>query len=399
MKAVKTVAAETFREDLRPYVTTEGQGRYLDAFIKFGSLSGAAGAIGVSRNTLREGLRSLKARAAIRGYSPEHDMQNPVPPTHVAKGVSTLYDEDGKVKLQWVKSSLNDQMLAAAIQAAADACADELPRMAPLPAPKNAHRELLNVYTLTDSHVGMVSWPKETGEAWDLKVAEATLTGAFQRMVDSAPSAHACYINQLGDFLHSDGMQAVTPTSGHLLDQDGRFAKVVQIAIRILRRVVDMALRKHKHVYLLLAEGNHDLASSIWLRAMFQALYEREPRVTVVDSEWPYYAHQHGKTMVAFHHGHLKKNEGLPLLFAASFSPMWGATTKRYCHVGHRHHVDEKEHSGMKVLQHPTLAAKDAYAARGGWLSERQVTAITYHDKYGEVGRVTITPEMLEDAL
>lgn len=42
------------------------------------------------------------------------------------------------------------------------------------------------------------------------------------------------------------------------------------------------------------------------------------------------------------------------------------------------------------------LAARDAYSARGGWLSERQVTAMTYHDVHGEAARNTVTPEMLE---
>jgi len=49
----------------------------------------------------------------------------------------------------------------------------------------------------------------------------------------------------------------------------------------------------------------------------------------------------------------------------------------------------------MTVIQHPTLAARDAYAARGGWIAERQVTSITYSDKYGQVARNTVTPEML----
>ena len=43
-----------------------------------------------------------------------------------------------------------------------------------------------------------------------------------------------------------------------------------------------------------------------------------------------------------------------------------------------------------------TIAARDAYAARGGWLSERQAAAITYHDEFGEVARTIITPEMLQ---
>jgi hypothetical protein len=99
--------------------------------------------------------------------------------------------------------------------------------------------------------------------------------------------------------------------------------------------------------------------------------------------------------MLAFHHGHLKKNDQLPILFAAQFPKIWGATEKRYAHCGHRHHVEEKEHSGLTVIQHPTLAARDAYAARGGWIADRSVRAITYHAEFGEVGRNVITPEML----
>jgi hypothetical protein len=214
-------------------------------------------------------------------------------------------------------------------------------------------------------------------------------------MVNAAPAAKVGIVAQLGDFLHSDGLAAVTPTSGHLLDQDGRFPKVVQAAIRILRRVVELALAKHETVVVLMAEGNHDLASSVWLRAMFQALYEHEPRVQVIDSELPYYVYQHGQTMLAWHHGHLKKNDDLPILFASQFPKIWGNTVKRYAHCGHRHHVEEKEHSGITVIQHSTLAARDAYASRGGWMSERQCTAITYHADFGQVARNTVTPEMI----
>ena len=49
----------------------------------------------------------------------------------------------------------------------------------------------------------------------------------------------------------------------------------------------------------------------------------------------------------------------------------------------------------MTVTQHPTLAARDAYAARGGWIAERHVTSITYHSEFGLVARSIVTPEML----
>jgi len=230
------------------------------------------------------------------------------------------------------------------------------------------------------------------------EVAERTLTAAFCHMVNAAPKASVGLVAQLGDWLHSDGsgLLPVTPTHGNILDQDGRFTKIVSASIRILRRIIDFALERHEKVVVLMAEGNHDMASSIWLRAMFAALYENEPRVQVIDSALPYYVYQHGKTMLAFHHGHLKKNDELPILFASQFPQIWGSTVKRYCSTGHRHHIEEKEHSGMTVIQHPTLAARDAYAARGGWLSERSATAITYHDRYGQVARNTVVPEMFE---
>jgi hypothetical protein len=49
----------------------------------------------------------------------------------------------------------------------------------------------------------------------------------------------------------------------------------------------------------------------------------------------------------------------------------------------------------MSVLQHSNLPPRDAHAARGGWMSERQCTAITYHCEFGQVCRNTVTPEML----
>jgi hypothetical protein len=370
---------------------------YLEALDKHGTQKGAARALKVADTSLREAMKRLKARAASKGYSPEHSMTKTVPDGFKVKGVSTYYDEEGKARGQWVKSSADDERRELAIREAFAAMAQDLPRLFPIPSNGQHEQHLASLYTLTDSHVGMLAWAKEGGDDWDLNIAEATLVGCFAQMVNASPPATVGFVNQLGDFLHYDSAVApVTPLHGHVLDSDGRFSKMVSTAVRILRRVIDLALAKHAKVVVLMAEGNHDLASSVWLRVMFRALYENEPRVEVIESELPYYAYKHGKTLLAFHHGHLKKNDQLPILFASQFPQAWGETTKRYAHCGHRHHAEEKEHSGMTVIQHPTLAARDAYAARGGWIAERAVTAITYHSEYGQVARHTVTPEMLQ---
>ena len=377
---------------------TPRQIEYIEAVEKHGTIKAAAKAMGVTQQAVSFAIQYLKTSAARRGYAPEADMVKTTVPPFVVKGVSTLYDGDGKQKLQWVKTGTDERLLEAAVRAAVDALSVDVVRAKPAKPPAATRAELANLYTLTDCHVGMRAWGLETGADWDLSIAEATLCGAFAHLVGASPPAATAFINQLGDWLHYDALAPVTPTSGHLLDADGRYEKVVQVAVRILRYIIDLALQRHQRVVVLMAEGNHDMASSVWLRHLFALLYENEPRVSVIDSPLPYYAYAHGKTMLAFHHGHLAKNGQLPLLFAAQFPEMWGTTTRRYAHTGHRHHVEEKEHSGMTVVQHPTMAARDAYAARGGWIADRAMTAITYHAAHGQVARTTVTPEMIEAA-
>ena len=344
------------------------------------------------RNAQRTADEIGIAASTLKGWHSYREIRSPF----IVTGRSTLTNaQTGETVMVWEKESLDRQKAEEARQAAFESMAAKLPRLKAVITPVRTRAELATVYTLTDCHVGALAWHKEGGADWDLGIAEKTLVGCFEHMIATSPASELAVVNQLGDFLHFDGLEAATPTSHHLLDADGRFEKVVQVAIRVLRRVIALALAKHGRVHVILAEGNHDLASSVWLRQMFAVLYENEPRVKVEDSPLPYYALEWGKTLLAFHHGHLKKNDQLPLLFAAQFAEAWGRTTKRYCHTGHRHHLEEKEHSGMIVFQHPTLAARDAYAARGGWHAMRSATAVTYHQTYGEVGRSTASPDML----
>jgi hypothetical protein len=376
---------------------TPRQAEYVEATNRLGSMRAAARELGVAKSSVQETIARLKVAAAARGYAPGHFESGVAPGFSMGK-VTVQRGPGGEVERTWERQSPDQMLQQEFMRAAAAAMAEALPRTRPVKAPTSTNADLATVYTLTDSHVGALCWHRENLASdgdWDLSIAERTLVGCFEHMVNASPPARVGVVAQLGDFLHSDGLEAKTPTSGHILDQDGRFPKVVQTAIRILRRVIGFALRRHEKVVVLMAEGNHDLASSVWLRAMFKALYENEPRVEVIDSELPYYVYQHGKTMLAWHHGHLKKNDQLPLLFAAQFPKVWGETSRRYAHTGHRHHFEEKEHSGMSVVQHSTLAARDAYAARGGWMSDRQCTAITYHSVFGQVCRNTVTPEML----
>jgi len=368
-----------------------------------GNVSHAAVELNMSRATLRNRLDTARRRGVsstiekietLHGWNPSHDLTKVIPDPLVIRGTSSLY-KDGVLKLQWVKTKLDDQRVEVALRAAVDELAAGIPRALPITPPTHFINDLCCLITLTDCHIGMKAWKPETGDDWDLAIAEEMLTKSVDYLIEASPPASLCFINQLGDFLHFDSLQAVTPLHGNLLDADSRYSKVVRVATRILRYAVDKALRHYERVVVLISEGNHDPASSVWLRHLFGLLYENEPRASVMEAEMPYSAYEHGTTLLAFHHGHLTKIDKLPILFAAQFPEEWGRTKYRFCHTGHQHHEEEKEHSGMTVIMHPTMAGRDAYAARGGWIAARRMNAITYHTKYGRVATTTVVPEML----
>lgn len=338
-----------------------------------------------------------KARLAKKGVGHGRDVSSIVPDGYRVKGTSALTDADGNIKLQWVKTDVDAERQMEIMRAVVDGMCSEITPVEPTKKPsRKSDKKLLNLYTVSDFHLGMLSWADETGDDWDMKIAEGLFARWFDAAFQAAPAAGIGVINLLGDLAHFDSLDAVTPASGHVLDADTRYQKLVRTMIRMVRRVVDMALVKHQTVKLLIVQGNHDESGMIWLAEMFHTLYDNEPRVFVDTSADVYKMVQHGKTTLFFHHGHKARFDAIEPVMIAKFRKAFGDSEYSYAHVGHLHHQKLVESRNMIVEQHRTLAAKDAYASRGGWMSGRSANVITYSAEYGEVGRLTISPEMLK---
>lgn len=355
----------------------------------------AADLLGIPISTFKKRYNIATKHRSVQGLEPL------IPDGQKLRGISSLYKVDTITGertevMQWVKTNQDLDRQLEIIRETAEALKEDIPKEPALVYEGVSDKELCSVYVLTDYHIGQMSWAGETGVDWDTDKSSDFLVRWFERAIAAAPASEVGVLCQLGDFLHFDGLEAVTPTSKHVLDADARYPKIVGAAIKAVRRIVKMMLAKHRYVHIIMAEGNHDLASSVWLRAMFADKYEDEPRVTVDNTSLPYYVYQHGKTMLGFHHGHKKSMGDLSKMFAGSFRQMHGQTEFTYIHTGHYHHVSSKEDSIAIVEQHATMAPKDAHSARGGYQSHRGAVVIHYHRQHGEVGRLTIRPEMLK---
>lgn len=333
---------------------------------------------------------------ARKGFSPEHGLNYPYPDGFKMGKVTIQRSASGSIERTWERMTEDQERQQVLIKEAIDAMRQDIPRVKALPAPKQVMNNLCNQYTITDHHLGMLAWGEESGDDWDIGIASKTLLDWMGSAVAQSPDAHTGILCNLGDFLHFDGLEPVTPAHKHVLDADSRFTKVVRVAITLIRNMVDMLLHKHQHVHVVMVAGNHDLASGIWLREMMAEMYRDEPRITVDTNPDVYHYYGWGKTALFYSHGHKAKMGKMESVFLAKYKKEWGDSSHVYAHCGHFHHMKVDETNLMVIEQHRTLAAKDAYSSSGGYMSGRDAKVITYHKEFGEVSRITINPDMLK---
>jgi hypothetical protein len=373
---------------------TDRQAAIIDAINEHGSWRYAAKALGVHEGTINSAIRAIRKKAAIQGYAPEADMHVVVPSPFVVKGTSTLY-KDGVAKLSWVRTKLDDQLKDQAIRDFVDSLTHDVKGLSPLiPPPQQCLDDLMCVYPMGDPHFGLHSWMLESGEDFDLKIAERLTFSAIDRLVSTAPKSKLAMLLNLGDMFHADNQKNLT-NSGHQLDVDGRWAKVQQVGLRSTIHCIKRLLEHHEKVIFKINRGNHDGHSSYALALMISCYFDNEPRVEVDLSPSVTYYYQFGKVLIGSTHGDTIKGADMPSVMAADKPKEWGATSHRYWYVGHVHHQDSKEYRGCVVEYFRTLAARDAWHSGQGYRAGRDMRLIVLHKEHGEIERHTCDIGML----
>lgn len=381
-------------KNLQEYATAR-QWEILQTLDSAGSERKAAEKLGVHRKTVSKAKKAVLAKAAKQGYSPEHDLSHKIPDGYKLRGASTLYDRDGNQVLQWVKTTEDAARLEVLAREIVEALSDDLPKFKATSVPENTRDDLAACYPVGDHHFGMLSWRDETGEDYDLQIGQKLLHDATDHLISVSPACGNAVIAILGDFLHYDSMEAVTPAHKNILDADSRYPKMIRAAIQSIRYMIDECLKKHGLLHVIIEIGNHDPSSSIFLAECLYNVYENEPRITIDRSPSHYHYWQFGKNLVGVHHGDKTKLDKLPIIMATDRPVEWGASLYRYWWTGHVHHDEIKEICGVKCESFGILPPVDAYAHAAGYRAARSMKAIVLHKEFGEVCRHVFNDRMI----
>jgi hypothetical protein len=373
----------------KEYATAK-QWDYYKAYCECGQYEAAGQLLNVNESTVRKMCKAVFKKAALNGYAPDYDMTKTMAPGFEVIGTSTLYDAEGNQSMQWVKTKQSLIDIEEKITSAVEVLSEEVRGESGIPAYDEkdyTDASKLSVYPVTDLHVGMLAWGKECGEDQDLRIIEGLAMEAVERVVAGQPNSAEAVICFMGDYFHFDDDSNETRRSGNELDGDGRTDKVFKAGIRIARKIISRVAQKHESVKIIVLPGNHDEYLSMAMKYVLRAYLEDSDRIEVKMTHGVFGYHEFGNTLIAFHHGHTAKPAKMYEVVTSDQREAWGRV--QMCHVltGHVHHESVKDIGMCKIETIRTVAAKDSYAAAGGYRAPRTMYGITYDWDQGECGR------------
>ena len=250
-------------------------------------------------------------------------------------------------------------------------------------------RPALACFDLFDAHFGKLAWSPETGEDYDLRIAERRFRSALADLVDHTRPykiERACLA--IGnDFLHVDNTARQT-TAGTPMDTDGRLAKIVEVAVASLVASVDYLLKHCDHVHLFYLPGNHDRVTSLFLCRELSAYFRHCERVTVDCSPVTRKYLHWGRNLIGFTHGDgLRSPQSLPIVMATEKPQEWAASVCREWHLGHLHTSrkfttkDVDEHAGVAMRWMSALSGSDAWHHDSGYVGNRKAAECYLYDR------------------
>ena len=273
-----------------------------------------------------------------------------------------------------------------ALIARMDAHSPKFPRFPRLARVRDPH--LLEV-SIFDTHFGKLAWQAETGNNYDLKIAQNIYREAVE---DLLAKASGFPIERIlfpigNDFFHIDNLESKT-TAGTPQDVDGRYWKIYDTGVQACIDAVEY-LMQVAPVDVLWVPGNHDAVASGHLARSLNTFFRKTPRVSVDAEPLERKYYPYGPMVLGFTHGNEEKPSDLVPIMQNEARALL-ATRSLEIHRGHRHKAKEVVHTnadtfagGVRVRDLPSLSGTDKWHYKHGYFGPRAAEAYVWSKETG----------------
>jgi len=257
--------------------------------------------------------------------------------------------------------------------------------------------------SLFDAHFGLLAWEPETGEDYDIHIAEEVYHKTVERIIERAGHYDiAKIIFPIGnDFFHINNPEGLTPKGKKMLDMDTRLPKIYKAGKMAIIKAIDYCMGI-ADVELLWVPGNHDPETSFYLCDALSSYYRNTDRVTVDISPKCRKYRKWGNGMVGYTHGDEEPHRDLPAIMAGEVKDMWADTTYREWHLGHLHKkkqmyaITGDTYGGVIVKIIPSISSTDAWHYKKGYVNKIKAgEAFVWHKEEGVINTITVMTDNL----
>jgi hypothetical protein len=235
--------------------------------------------------------------------------------------------------------------------------------------------------SLFDAHFGKLAWADESGDDYDLKIANSIYLNAVDDLLNRSKIFDIeRTIFPIGqDFFNVDNWKGETSNGTLVESTDDRFTKIFSTGVEAIKWAM-LRCRETSPVHMIWSPGNHDRSSSWYL---IKTLQQYCIGAGITDVTFDLGPNQrkyelYGNTLLGFTHSCDEKMADLPLIMARESKEMWAEAEFHQWHVGHFHKKKEAKFisgdtfNGVSVQILPSLTATDSYHYRNGWVCPKR---------------------------
>lgn len=268
---------------------------------------------------------------------------------------------------------------------------------------KKTESNLLEV-SIYDLHIGKLCWAGETGENYDVKIAQKRFIEAIEKLIARATAFDFERILFVvgNDFFNVDTIWNET-TEGTKQDEDLRWQKTFRLGHQLLINGIDY-MKQFAPVDVKVIPGNHDFTRSFYLGETLSAWYRLDDHVTVDNEANPRKYYHYGEVLIGLTHGNNEKEINLGLTMAHEAKEMWSETSFHEWHLGHFHkkkavkYTILDENVGITVRYLSSLSGKDSWHHKKGYIgSNKAAEAFLWNAETGLIGQFNVNLNPIEE--
>ena len=227
---------------------------------------------------------------------------------------------------------------------------------------------------LFDLHFGKLAWDEETGDNFDIPIAEKIFDATIDKLIIQSKPYNIERISFIvgNDFFNVDNSRNTT-TNNTPQDEDTRWHKTFRRGRQLIIKQIDK-LSQIAPVDVIVVRGNHDTERSFYLGETLTCWYRNSKDVTVDNDPKPRKYYKYGNNLIGYTHGNEEKVLDLPVIMATQVPQLWAETKYREWHLGHIHQkkeikwVSTQEHKGTVIRYMRSLSGTDAWHSSKGFI-------------------------------